>query len=162
MSLLFKLQGSLFFLRTLNSTLNLILKTREAKPSSLNDPNNAKKKGQLNFVNDPKLPDNFQYFVEKMAPAIVRLNFSKIKLRCVDYLGKLMAILHTNYGILFAERQDLPPFDVFDTLHTAYQSAPTTQQKSLAAEIFEKYRKSKVLGGKRFKGEVLIGRLSRS
>ena len=91
MSLLFKLQGSLYFLKIFNSALNRIFKLKD--PKGANWEATVVKKTNVSFMADIKEEDNFQYFVEKMAPLVVRINFSKIKFRCIDYLGKIIEIL---------------------------------------------------------------------
>lgn len=59
------------------------------------------------------------------------------------------------------ERTDIPHVDVFVTLYTAYQncSLNNTVQKQLVADLFQRFRKSKVIGGRRFPGEAFLGRL---
>lgn len=92
MSLYFKLQGSLYFLYEMNRALAKILEIKDSR-GLLAENEVVKRKTQASLMSEHKQEDNFEHFVEKMAPLIVRLNFNKIKLRCVDYLSKLMTIL---------------------------------------------------------------------
>lgn len=94
MSLLFKLQGSLYFLRMFNRSILKILKLKDLKVAGLGlEPQNSRKKVTVSYTGDPKQQDNFQYFAEKICPMAIQINFYKIKLRCLEYLRKLMRLL---------------------------------------------------------------------
>lgn len=55
----------------------------------------------------------------------------------------------------------MPPFDVFNTLHVPYMAPGSPQVKRKIIEIFDEFRKSKVIGNKKFVGEFKLGRICR-
>lgn len=94
MSLLFKLQGSLYFLRMMNRSILKVLKVKDQKVAGLGlETQISKKSKQMSYTGDPKQQDNFQYFAEKMSPIMVQINFQRIKLRCLEYQRKLMKLM---------------------------------------------------------------------
>lgn len=91
MSLMFKLQNNLYFLRMVNRTLVLVFKLKEHRVAGIDA--QSQKRKVPNFNADPKQQDHFKYFAEKVCPMVVQMNFLNIKLRCLEYLRKIMKLL---------------------------------------------------------------------
>ena len=161
-SLMFKLQNSMFFLRVMNNNIKQVLKVKESKllTEEMNDRHNVGV--GIGALEGTKAADNFQEFVEKCAPVQVVVNISRIKTRCMEYLHKLLYILEVvggvhcqNFGELYEDRKDdKPPIDFFDTLQEAYINAGNPVFRGQVVKVYEEYKKHPMIGNNKFKGEI--------
>ena len=90
----------------------------------------------------------------------MQTNFGKIKARCLSYLQKLTFVVEHNYSHIYAGRNDCMPVDVFETLLAAYNNSNSQTLKAKVEELFMHARKSAMLGKKKYKAEIKLGRFS--
>jgi hypothetical protein len=87
-SLLYKFQGNLYYLHNFLQDLSLVLRQREAEhPAALLQP----KKRMRTYLGFNEEEEFTEYFKRSLSPD-VRINLVNLKVRCLDYLSRLLKI----------------------------------------------------------------------